>query len=656
MNQTFNEVKSEHILVCLSTSPSNSKIVETAAKMALAFGGAFTALYVKTPSSDKMSEEDVSRLQYHIQLAQQLGATVTTVYGEDVSYQIAEFARLSRVTKIVIGRSSVKRRHFWNKPTLTEKLTSIVPDLDIHIIPDYAAEIKYTKSKGVFIDNMAPSVKDVAVMLLMLAISTGIGLLFWKFSFTEANIITVYILGVLLTALFAKSYVCDVIAALASVVIFNVLFVEPRFTMRVNDVGAYFTFAIMLVASLITGTLANRLTHNAKQSAQSAYRTKVLFDTNQLLQKQSSPQDALNVVASQLMRLLERDVVTYLVTDGVLNEGKTFVYAHGQQSALSCEQEIAQSALQNATPTGATTENCSDAKGTYYPVAINGKVYGVIGILTDNKPLDSLLNGIVQSVLGECALAIDNLRNAEDKEKVALLAKQEQLRANLLRSISHDIRTPLTSISGNADYLLASFDRLDEATLKQVFTDIYDDSVWLTSLVENLLSVTRIEEGKINLNFSCEMVEDIFEEALRHVNRRGGNYTISVDLQDRLLMAKVDVKLILQVIINLVDNAIKHNSKNASIVLSACRQGNMVRFAVSDDGEGVPDELKERVFDMFFTGDNKVVDGRRSLGLGLALCKSIVNAHGGEICLLNNQPHGSIFTFTTPLGEVSVNE
>lgn len=653
----LDKTRQEHILVCLSTSPSNGKIVETAAKMANAFGGAFTALYVQTPDADKMSEEDNERLRYHIRLAEQLGATVTTVYGDDVSYQIAEFARLSRVTKIVIGRSSIKRRHFWNKPTLTEKLTAIAPNIDIHIIPDYATEIKYKERKSSFAQHLLPSIKDLIVTALVLAVATAIGLLISEFHFTDANIITVYILGVLLTALFTQSYVCNIISSLASVLIFNFLFIEPRLTFRVDDVGTYFTFAIMLVASLIAGTLANRLKNSAKQSAQTAYSTKVLFDTNQLLQKENSADGIINIVASQLTRLLDRDVIAYFAQNGELADGQVFSTSpNSNRYDFAGEQHIAQWVFSNKQSAGATAEEFSSAKSMYHAVRINDNVYGVVGIYIGQRPLDSLESSILQSILGECALAIDNIRNIEEKENAAVLARQEQTRANLLRAISHDLRTPLTSISGNADYLLTSYDKLDAETRTQVFTDIYDDSIWLIDLVENLLSVTRIEEGKVNLNCTCELVEELVEEALKHVNRRSNQYNISVDIKDKLLMARVDVKLILQVIINLVDNAIKYTPVGTSIVISAEKHGEMVRFSIADDGNGIADEYKQHVFEMFFTGGNAVIDSRRSLGLGLALCKSIVNAHGGEIELLDNDPHGSVFVFTVPLGEVTINE
>lgn len=647
----------EHILVCLSTSPSNAKIVETAAKMAYAFGGMFTALYVKTPNSDKISDDDRKRLQYNLQLAEQLGATVTTVYGDDVSYQIAEFARLSRVTKIVVGRSSAKRRRFLSKPTLTDRLSAIAPNIDVHIIPDYAAETKYDKRKHSLKQYLLPSWKDILITALILAIATGIGMLIAELNFTEANIITVYILSVLLTALFTKNYVCNVIGALASVLMFNFLFIEPRFTLRVNDVGTYFTFAIMLIASLITGTLANRLQNSAKQSAESAYRTKVLFDTNQLLQNEKKASDVLNIVASQLMRLLNRDVIAYSVVEGKLIDGRVFRPIEANDvNPFANNDAVANWISERHSKVGTTADSFTDNNCIYLSVAISDRIYGVVGIFIGEKSLDSLENSILQSILGECALAIDNIRNAEAKESAAMLAQHEQLRANLLRAISHDLRTPLTSISGNADYLLNSYDKLDADTRTQVFTDIYDDSMWLFGLVENLLSVTRIEEGNINLNLSCELVEEIIEEALRHINRRSVEYNISVDVVDKLLMAKVDVKLVLQVLINLVDNAIKYTPAGTDIVITAKREGEFVRFLVADNGDGVPDNMKNRVFDMFYTGDRAIADSRRSLGLGLALCKSIVTAHGGEIVLKDNEPHGSIFTFTVPISEINIYE
>ena len=657
-NITSGSNAQEHILVCLSASPSNAKIVKTAATMASAFGGSFTALYVQTPDSDKLDEENKNRLQDHIRLAEQLGADIATAYGEDVSFQIAEYARISGVTKIVIGRSNIKRRHFWNRPTLTDKLTEIAPNLDIHIIPDNIINSKYRPSSHSLFRSLIPYPKDILITVLILAIATILGLSFYSFGFTDSNIITVYILGVLLTSLFTKGYTCGIIGSLVSVMLFNFFFTEPRLTFHAYDSGYPVTFAIMLVASVITGTLASKLKSHAKLSAQAAFRTKVLLDTNQLLQKAQNDEDIINITATQIMKLLNRSVVMYSVKDGKLTKGSLYSSQSDNLEDLftTTERNAAEWVYLNKHRAGASTNVYSKAKCVYFSIRINNNIYGVIGIRIKGKPLDAFENSILLSILGECALAMDNRRNAKEKEQTAVLAKNEQLRANLLRAISHDLRTPLTSISGNAGNLLSNKDKLDEDTKMQIYTDIFDDSEWLISLVENLLSVTRIEEGRMNFNKSIELVDEITEEALRHIGRKSTEHKISVIHKDELLLANADAKLIVQVLINLIDNAIKYTPVGSEIKVITEKKNGYASISVIDNGNGIPDNIKPRVFEMFYTGDNRIADSRRSLGLGLALCKSIIGAHGGELTLTDIQPQGCNFTFTLPLGEVKIDE
>ena len=651
--------ETEHTLVCLSASPTNAKIVNTAAKMASAFGGSFTALYVHTPDSDKMDEASKRRLQYHIRLAEKLGANITTVYGDDVSYQIAEFARISGVTKIVIGRSNVKRRHFWSKPTLTEKLTEIVPHIDIHIIPDSTANPKYKERSQGFWQNFIPYPKDLLITLLVLVLTTLLGIVLYYFGFTDSNIIPVYILGVLLTSLFTREYFCGIIGSLLSVMLFNFFFTEPRLTFHAYDSKYAVTFAIMLAASIITGTLASKLKSHAKLSAQAAFRTKVLLDTNQLLQKAKDNDDIFNITATQLMKLLNRSVVMYSGKGGKLSKGALFSASpddFDEDLFTDEERTAAYWVLENHHRAGATTETHNKAKCLYMAIRINERIYGVVGIHINKKPLDSFETSILLSILGECALALDNNRNAKEKELAAVLAKNEQLRANLLRAISHDLRTPLTSISGNASNLLSNYDKLDEETRLQVFTDIFDDSQWLISLVENLLSVTRIEEGRMNFNMSVQLMDEVIDEALKHINRKGVEHNITIECEDGLLLARMEAKLIIQVIINLVDIAIIYTPIGSDIKITSENKNGYVSVSVTDNGNGIPDHMKPRIFEMFYTGDNKIADSRRSLGLGLALCKSIIHAHGGDIILTDNKPNGCIFTFTIPSGEVNINE
>ena len=650
----------EHILVCLSSSPSNERIVRMAGKMAQAFCATLTALYVQTPGDADMNAEDTVRLQANMRLGQQLGAEIVTTHGEDVATQIAEYVRLSDVTKIVIGRSGVQRRHFWSESTLTEQLITLAPEVDIYIIPDVEAYKNCRRNQPLTTRPAFPTARELLLTIGILAVTTVIGWIFLRLSFANDNIIMVYLLGVLLTSTFTSGYTCGVLSAFLSVLLFNYFLTEPRLSLAAYGSKYPITFAVMFAAALLTSTLAAKLKAHAQLSARDAYRTKLLFDMNRQLQKAETPEEVYRMTATQIQKLMQRDVLIYPAQGNALLDGN--IYPADGSSPYSIpdtdrEQNVVQWVWQNRKRAGATTQNFPKAKRLYLAIRTGQQIYGVVGIPMEKQTQpDAFTSSVLFSILGECALALESLRNAAEKEKAAVLAKNEQLRANLLRSISHDLRTPLTSISGNADTLLHSYNVLDEQTRKQIFTDIYDDAQWLTGLVENLLSITKIADGSVKLRLSDQVVDDIVSEALRHIDRRSAEHHITVDCGDEPLLVRVDAGLIMQVLINLVNNAVKYTPAGSNIQITAIQRGNTAEICVSDNGLGIPDELKERVFEMFFAGGNPIGDSRRSLGLGLTLCQAIIHAHNGEMTLKDNSPHGCIFSFTVPLSEVNLNE
>lgn len=649
----------EHILVCLSSAPSNEKIIRTAARMAGAFRCGFTALFVETKAFQWMNARDKQRLQGNMRLAQQLGASIETVYGDDVAYQIAEFSRLSGVTKIVLGRSGIPHRLLLRKPSLTERLIELTPELDIHIIPDNGVNrLLDTKHREVM-HMPSISVLDLLKSAGILVLVTLIGLLFYNFGFTEANIITLYILGVMLISVYTRSSVCSLVASIASVLTFNFLFTVPRFTLQAYDSEYPITFLVMFLASLLTGSLASKLKSHAKRSAQVAWRTKLLFETSQNLQRAHTQEEIISVTAKQLLKIFQRDIVVYSIDEKGLLEPEIFLVdgaASPQRYTTPKEREVARWVLSNNKRAGAGTETLPDARCTYLSIRTGERVYGVVGIAASDKPLDSFESSILLSVLGECALALENQKNVEEKEAAAVIAKNEQLRANLLRSISHDLRTPLTSISGNASNLLSNGPLFDAKTKEQMYADIYDDAMWLINLVENLLSVSRLEQGRMNLHLTTELMDEVVAEALRHINRKRAEYHFHVQSSDDYLLAQMDAKLIVQVLINILDNAMKYTPPGSDIEIGWKQEGTFIYISVADNGPGIPDQAKPHIFDMFYSASNQIADSRRSMGLGLALCKSIVNAHGGEIVVSDHKPHGSIFTFSVPAGEVELHE
>ena len=694
----------EHILVCLSSSPSNERIVRMAGQMAQAFGGTLTALYVQTPGNQALSSEDEARLQTHVRLATELGAEIVTTHGDDVPTQIAEYARVSGITKIVLGRSGAERRHFWSQPSLTERLTELAPTVEIHIIPD-AEVVRHTRRQPMLsIALTVPTLRDLVLTLVIQAAATIIGFLFFRLHYTDANIITIYLLGVLLTSVSTNGYTCGLLASVLSVFFFNYFLTEPRLTLVAYGKDYPVTFAVMLGASILAGTLAAKLKAHAELSARDAYRTKTLFDANQQLQKAETPTDIYRTTATQIQRLVQRDILIYPAMQLDVPYGQTTgtttamqaanaatpaPYAPASAASLTgtspsggvassrfwegylfpanggaprsipenaCEPEVVDWVFQHRKRAGASTEKFQNAHCLYLSIRTGQQVYGVVGVPCSAKaPLDAFTSSILLSILGECALALESLHNAEEREKAAVLAKNEQLRANLLRSISHDLRTPLTSISGNADALLHSYQALDDDSRTQMITDIYDDAQWLTELVENLLAVTKISDGSVKLQLSDQVVDDIVAEALRHIDRHATEHHITSDCGELPLLVRADARLIMQLLINLVNNAIKYTPAGSHIEIHAFREAEHAVIEVSDDGPGIPDAQKAQVFEMFYTGSKRVADSRRSLGLGLSLCRSIVHAHDGELSLRDHQPHGCVFSFTLPLSEINLN-
>ena len=645
----------EHILVCLSSSPSNARIIHTAAKMAKVLHAKFTAIYVQTDSVE--SEKNRLRLEQNIQLAQGLGAEIIMTHGEDVPLQISEYVRLSDVTKIVIGQSSARRRGLFGKPTLTEKLISVAPNVDIHIIPDALNYVRPHRHRLLF-GAETPSLRDIGVTVLSLAVCTAIGFLFDHLDFPDTNIVTVYILGVLMVSVLTKGYLCSMAGSLLSVVLFGFFLTEPQLSFKTYAVGYPVTFAVMLVASVLTGTLASKLKDHARLSARSAFRTQVLFDTDRLLQKAKSNDDILSVTCMQLSRLLDRSIVAYTKSENGMSTGRLFAekkYTYSENLLNAAEQKAAEWAFQNGRRTGATTAQFGQSECLYLAIRAGGRVYGVIGIPMKPEKPDSFESSIVLSVVNECALAMDNAHNAAEKERAADLAKSEQLRADLLRSISHDLRTPLCSVSGNADTLLHNGNCLDEATKQQIYKDIYDDSEWLIGVVENLLYVTRLNDGRLKLELTNQLVDEVISEAVSHLKQKSVGHTVTVKCDD-LILARMDAQLIVQVIVNLIDNALKYTEQGSEICVSAEKQGKYAVIRVADNGSGIPDDMKSHIFEMFYTGKSTVADSRRSFGIGLTLCKSIVELHGGTLTLRDNVPCGCVFTFTLPLSEVTLNE
>ena len=636
------EEKKEKILVCLSSAPSNERIIRTAARMAAGDGSELLALFVETPEHSSLGAADKARLQENMEAAARLGAQIETVSGDDVPFQIAEYARLSGIGRIVIGQSDFPGRKFFPKPSLTDTLVRYIPDAEVHVIPDGKRRAAYRRPAG-SIPGLRQVGIDMAVTLAVLAAATLLGTLFDRLGFTNSNIMMAYLLGVLLISTLTSHRSYSLAAAIASVFLFNYFFVQPRFTLNAYEVGYPVTFVVMFLTAWITGTLAIRLKSTAAQAARTAYRTKIISDTDQMLAKGKTREEIRAVCGGQLGKLLSQPFAILEAESGAY---RTVLLSE------TCEGFDADAQRETLDRVLERNESTASADWRYFPMHVGENTYAIVGVDIRRQALEAAEHSILLSVLGECALALENEKNAREKEEAAVLVENERLRSTMLRTISHDLRTPLTSISGNASNLLTEGGCFDEETRKGLYRDIYEDAMWLINLVENLLASTRLENDKTNLKLSTELLEDILTEAVQHIRPAEQKQTILLDPVPELLLVHCDARLVVQVLVNLIDNAIKYSPPDSTIRIAASRQGDMALVTVADDGYGIPAGEQEKIFDMFYVGDSKPSDGRRSIGLGLALCKAIVTAHGGRIWVSDNEPRGAVFSFTLPTEEV----
>ena len=639
----------DHILICLSSAPSNAKVIRTAARMAEAFHSGFTALFVQTPETKELSGENIKRLRSNLRLAEQLGAQIATVYGADPAEQIAEYARVSGITKIVMGRVN-HRQHPWiGQKSLADRLIERT-DLDVYIIPD--RQPLYKKPLGKLRKSRVRfSWRDAVVTLLCLAISTAVGFAFDWAGFSESNIITIYILGVLVTAVSTSGHLYGAANSLLSVLAFNFFFTEPRFTLQADGPSYPVTFLIMLSSSIIASSLASRVKEQARMAAEKSYYTELLLGSSQKLQTIRTEWDCLRLTAEQLSRMFDRPVIYALNdADKELDFRIEPADEHTLLEKLSTEEiGVAKWVQKNNKHAGATTNTLPDSKWLFLSVRGTRGVMGIVGVpIAGYVVPDAFEKNLMVALLGECGLSQERIRLEEERNQIALQTQRESLQANLLRAVSHDLRTPLTNINGSVGILMGKDQTLKPEVREQLYTAIDDDTNWLINMTENLLAATQLETDRTKLKTAPELLEDLFQSAVRQLDRRARDHHISVDLEDQTLMATMNAGMIQRVIINMMNNAIQYTPKDSHIILSGTRRKDWVEISVSDDGPGIPDEAKKHLFDLFYTAEQGKPDSKRGLGLGLHLCQSIVNAHGGTITVSDHAPSGTTFRFTLP--------
>lgn len=521
------------------------------------------------------------------------------------------------------------------------------------------------RADGPFAWSDAPTpgrdLSDLAFVCCALFVATLVGLGFDALGL-DTCVIIVYVVAVQVTALVTIRSLHCLLGSALGVALYNYFFTSPRHSL--TAVGAAYpgTFAVMFVTALISSYAAMALRREVHRSHEAQRRSSVMLETNRLLQGCADRGAIVNTAGAQLARMAHHACVWYQAQeDGSM--AATSAYLPSGEKGLAQEFAPALPPLLDGsayvgTPLGreAVPELSRGVYLTVYDKAANGAqgapeepvVAGILAIDADELTLGHDEANIAAAIAGEASLALTRSSALAERERAAVMAKNEQLRANLLRSISHDLRTPLTAIAGNADVLLADGSALSEEQRAALATGIRSDAIWLTSTVENLLAITKLENGCMRLSTTLELMDDIIEEALRHVDPAVSEHSLSVESGPDAALVNVDARLMVQVIVNLVNNAVTYTPAGSSIAIRTWVEGGRVRCSVTDDGPGIPEADRARIFESFYTVNHGLADGRRSVGLGLSLCSSIMAAHGGGIFVDAVEPHGCHFELDLP--------
>ena len=464
-------------------------------------------------------------------------------------------------------------------------------------------------------------VNYVVKLMLLVLISTVISVFMSNFGIDKESIIMVYLVGVLIVTVVTKGYIYGAVASVLSVLMFNYLFTVPIHTFMIYNPSDVSLLLFFFIASLISSSLTSRFQEQLVIAEEKKHTACLLYEiTNSFL----------NITGK----------------NNIIMQGIKYIYDHtgyASEVELIDDNEIYRDNMVEI--------DKSNTMVMELDIHRLKKKIGTIKIIykSNDIKLDSEL--LIKMVVTQMGITLDREFIYNERENIRIKMEREHLRSNLLRGISHDLRTPLTAIVGASGVILEDVDKLDLESIKKLVKDINEESLWLNNLVENILNMTRIGEGKMVIQKQDEVVDDIIDEALRHISGLINNRNIDVSFPDEVISVPMDGKLIVQVLINLLDNAIKHTKENEEIHLNVFTKDSNIVFEVADEGCGIDEKIKDSLFKSFVTSGSKVIDGKRGMGLGLAICKAIVNAHGGEITAENRNGKGAVFKFTLPLME-----
>jgi two-component system, OmpR family, sensor histidine kinase KdpD len=633
------------LLTCVGPDSGAERVVRAAARLASQLNTDWHAVYVETPSLQRLPAGRRERILATLNLAQDLGATTAVIANAQVAESVVAYARNHNLAKIVIGRDPERRLLPWQRSS-GQQLALLAPDIDLVEIgrasgpgrsgpgrsPRADAE-SGERRKGKFARYLWAALACVAVTLGCLPLTAH---------FDRSNIVAIFILTVVLVAVrFGRGPAA--LAAVLSVGAFDFFFVPPRFSFAVSDVQYFLTFSIMLAVGLITGQLTAGLRFQARVSAHREERAASLYEFARDLSGAVQVDQVVKTSGEFIERTFHA-AAALLLPD---SKGQLTEPPGGQ--TLNTEIGTAQWAFDKGEPAGFGTDTLPGSDVLYVPLRAPTQSRGVLAVKARNRRLLRIpeQRQLLDTFAALIAIALERVHYVGLAQDALVRMESERLRNSLLAALSHDLRTPLTVLVGLAESLTLTKPPLSPAQVETAEA-IRDEARRMSTLVSNLLEMARIESGDVRLNLQWQPLEEVVGAALESARGMLERHAVEVRIPRDLPLVRFDAVLLERVLVNLLENASKYTPAGSTVTLSAEVAGERLEVSVADNGPGLPKGREEAVFQKFTRGERE--SATPGVGLGLAIARAIIEAHQGRIVAANSLGGGAHFTFTLPLG------
>jgi two-component system, OmpR family, sensor histidine kinase KdpD len=628
----------ERIVVCIGANPRSIRLIQAARRMAAGLRAEWIAVHVEAPSRVHPTASDLKQLADHMRLAESLGAETVILSGQRMSEEVIRFARSRNVSKIIIGKPT---HAHWKDKLFGSPLEEIVRgsgDIDVYVITGDTAEPHIHPETTSWRRNWRK--REWLWSVLTVAACTGIAGLMIPY-FELVDLVMVYLLGIVIIANRTSMWP-TMFATLLSIAAFDFFFVPPQYTFAVNDVRHFVTFIVMFVVSFVISRLTLRVRQQAEAARMRERRTAALYNLSRDLVRERGATRLSEIAMKHISEVFDSKVVI-LIPD---EQNRLAPAVTGPSAFIPDQQEmsVAHWVYEHHQPAGLGSDTLPGAKALYLPLIASSGAIGVVGILPK-----TVMDGFepeqfhyLETFANQTATAIERSFLGEAAQRALLKAETESLRNTLLSSISHDLRTPLSAITGAATTLLQENIIIDEVSRIDLLQTIQEEAERLNRIIRNVLDMTRLESGVIKVNKEWQPLEEIVGVVLDRLGDRLNDHPLTVKLPGNLPLIPFDSLLLEQVFMNLLENAVKYTPKGTPLELSASESFYTVTVELSDRGPGIPSGEKEHIFEKFVRGRG----AGGGVGLGLAICRTIINAHGGKIWAENREGGGAVFRFT----------